>query len=79
MSKLIQKYEGSEEALFYEFEKFELIKGGEVFQVPSWDVSHFASFKSCQEHPDEVERKGLSQKKKNLMFSIFGHFDLMMW
>ena len=79
MSILIQKYQGSEEALLCEFSKIELIKGGEVFQVPSWAVSHFGFFKSCQEHPNEVERKGLTQKNKNLMLSIFGHFDLMMW
>ena len=79
MSKLIQKYQGSEEALLCEFAKVELIKGGEMFRVPSWAVSHFGSFKSCQEHPNEVEQKGLAQKNKNLMLSIFGHFDLMMW
>ena len=65
--------------LLCEFSKVELIKGGEVFQVPSWDVRYFASFKIFQEHPNEVERKGLAHKKKNLMLSIFGQFDLMMW
>ena len=33
MSKFIQKYQGSEEALLYEFAKGKLIQGGEVFQV----------------------------------------------
>ena len=31
MSKLIQKYQGSEEYLLYQFVKVELIQGGEVF------------------------------------------------
>ena len=79
MFKLIQKYQGSEEALLCELPKVKLIKGGEMFQVPSCSVSHLPSFKIWQEHPNEVERKGLEQKKKNLMLSIFGHFDLMVW
>ena len=75
---MIQKYQGSEEALLCEFAKYELIEGREVFQVPSWAVSHLASFKSFQERPNEVEWKGLVQKKKNLMLSIFDNFYLMM-
>ena len=79
MSKLIQKYQGSEEALLCEFAKFELIKGGEVFQLPSWSVSHLTSFNIFQEYPNGVERKGLDQKNKNTILSIFGNLDLIMW
>ena len=75
MSKLIQKYQVSEEDLLCDFSKVELM----VFQVTSWTVIHSASFKSCQDISNEVKRKGLVHKKKNLMLSIFGHFDLMMW
>ena len=79
MSKSIQNYQGREEALLCEFAKVELIQCGEVFQGPSWDVSHFTSFNSCQEHLNEVEHKGFVQKNNNLMLSIFDHFYLMMW
>ena len=74
MTKLIQKYQGSEEALLIQFVKYELSKGRDVFQVTSWAVGHLPSFKSCQEHPNEVERKGLTQKKNNIMLSIVRHF-----
>ena len=36
------------------------------------------SFKSFQEDPNEGERKGLAQKKKNLINFIFGCFELML-
>ena len=34
ISKLVQNYQGSEEALLCEFSKVELMKGVEVFQTP---------------------------------------------
>ena len=62
-----------------QFEKFELIKGREVFKFPSWDVRHFLSLKSRKNHPNEFEQKRLAQNKNNIMLSIFGNFDLMLW
>ena len=79
MPKLIQKYQGSDKSLLCQFSGVECIKGMEVFQVPSLAVSHFPPFNIFQDHPNKVERKGLEQKKKNLMNYIFGNFDLMMW
>ena len=78
-SKFIQNYQGYKEALLFQFEKVELIKGWGAFQVTSLGVSHFPSLKSFQEHPNEVERKGLAQKKNNLMLYIFGCFYLILW
>ena len=79
MYKLIQKYQGSEEALLCQFGKSELIKGGEVFKVYSWAMRNFPSFKICQDHSNEVEWEGLAQNKNNLMLSIFGRFGLILW
>ena len=42
-SKLIQKYQGYDEALLCHFSKVVFIKGIEVFQVPSWTSSHLLS------------------------------------
>ena len=50
-----------------------------MFQVTSWAVIHFPSFNNFQNNPNEVELKGLAQKKKNFMLYIFGHFGLMIW
>ena len=47
--------------------------------MPLWSVIHFPSFNSLQWHTNEVERKGLAKNIKNLMLSIFGNFELMMW
>ena len=38
MSKLVQKYQGSDKALLCNFLKFEALKGVDVVQVTSWDV-----------------------------------------
>ena len=73
MSKLIQKYQVSEEDLLCDFSKVELM----VFQVTSWTVIHSASFKSCQDISNEVKRKGLVHKKKNLMLYNFGYLHLI--
>ena len=78
-SKLIQNYQDYKEALLFQFEKVELIKGWGAFQVTSLGVSHFPSLKSFQEHPNEVERKWLAQKKNNIMLYISGCFYLMLW
>ena len=79
MSKLIQNYQGSNEDFLYQFVKVEVIKGMYVVQVLSWAVRNFSSFKSCQYYPNEYERRGLEKKKKNILSSIFDHFDLMLW
>ena len=38
MSKLIQKYQCNDEGLLSQFEKDKIIKGTDVFEVPSWAV-----------------------------------------
>ena len=48
MSKLIQKYQDSDEALVCNFEKVKAIKRMDVVQVPSWSMRNFLSFKSSQ-------------------------------
>ena len=50
-----------------------------MVQVPSWVVRNFPSFNIFLDDPNEGERKGLVQKKKNLVDYIFGDFDIMMW
>ena len=61
--------------LFY----IEIYKDRNVVEVLAWNMPNFSSFKSTQDSPNEVEQRDLLQKKKNLMSSIFGHFDLMQW
>ena len=79
ISKLIQKYQGTDESLLCQFEKLEVVKGTDVVEVPSWNMRSFPPFKSNQDSPNKVEWRGLAQKKKNLMNSIFGHFYLIFW
>ena len=71
MSKFIHEYQGSEEYVLCEFEKVRLIKCGEVFQVTSWAVIHFPSFNNFQNNPNEVELKGLAQKKNNIIDNTY--------
>ena len=64
MSKLIQNYQGTGEALLCQFLKVGVLKGMYVFQVTSWNVIDFPSFKSFQYSPNEFERRGFGSEEK---------------
>ena len=46
-------------------------KGTDVVEVTSWAVRNLSPFKSIQDLPNEVERRGLAQKNNNIMDYIF--------
>ena len=77
LSQLIQKYLATDKGLLYHLKK--VVKNGNVVEVSAWGATTFPSFKSSRDSPNEVERRGLDQKKKNIMKYIFGNFDLMQW
>ena len=79
MSEFIQNYQFTDKGLLCQFENFEVVKGTDVVEVPSWDVRNFLSFKSIQVSPNAFEQRGLDQNNKNIMNSIFCNFYLMMW
>ena len=76
---MIKKYQGTDKYLLSQFEKVKVLKGADVVELPSWDVVHFISFKSGQYSSNEVDQIRLAQKKKYLINSIFGNFELMKW
>ena len=79
MSKLVQKCQGYEEALVYQFLKVKALKGADVVHVPLWDVSNLPAFKNFQYGCYEAESRGLAQKKKNILNSIVGHVYQILW
>ena len=79
MSKLINKYQGIDIYLVSQFEKFGVIKGRYVVEVPSWYVRNLPFFNSIPYSPNEVDWIGLYQKNNNVMIYIFGDFDFMQW
>ena len=48
-----------------------------VVQMTSWAVINFPFFNMFQYSPNEIDRRGLVQKKNNLNNAIFGYFGLM--
>ena len=42
MSELIQKYQCTKKCLLSQFENFEVLKGTDVVEVPSWTVGSFS-------------------------------------
>ena len=64
MSKLIQKYQVSEEDLLCDFSKVEWFKCGEVFQVlhGPWAISHPSIF--SKSIPMQLRRKGWHRRRR---------------